>query len=246
MEEYPYKVQKALSKNETIVMGVRCEVWYSGRAESYLPLGDRVVIIKSDNTLLIHQPEGTNPINYMKGNTKHNMSYDEGKLFLNCRNLALKEFLDVRIDEVHFFNSHKLEDGKSICIEGTEKDMAEMLYNNPELIGDGFKPLSLEEHTKYGFIDLFGYDKNRVLTVIECKRYAGDLKAVSQLRRYVEKIKSAKGLDNVKGVLACPRMSENAFKMLKNFGFEFVAVKPPKYLEKFDKKQKSLGCFFDQ
>jgi len=244
MEKYPEKLSKALAKNETVVLGVTCEVWYSGRAESYLPLGDRVIIIKSDNTLLVHQPEGNNPVNYMKGQTKHSMSFSEGKLFLNSRNLALKEFLDIRIDNIYFFNSHKLEDGKSICIEGTEKDMAEMLYNNPELIEKGFRPLNMEEHTKYGFIDVFGYDKENVLTVVECKRYSGDLKAVSQLRRYVEKIKSAKGLDNVRGVLACPKMSDNALKMLTDFGFEFKSIKPPKYLDKFDKKQKSLGNFF--
>ena len=118
-----------------------------------------------------------------------------------------------------------------------------MLYNNPEMIEEGFRPLSMEEHTKYGFIDVFGYDKENVLTVIECKRYSGDLKAVSQLRRYVEKIKSAKGIENVRGVLACPKMSDNALKMLTDFGFEFKSVKPPKYLEKFDKKQRSLGHF---
>jgi len=243
LEEYPEQLRAALSKNETIVFGARCEVWYSGRAESYLPLGDRVIIIKADNTLLIHQPEGNNPVNYMKGQTKHSMSFSDGKLFLNCRNLSQKEFLDIRIDSVHFFQSHKLEDGKSICIEGTEKDMAEMLMHKPELIEEGFRPLNMEEHTKYGFIDVFGHDKDRVLTVIECKRYSGDLKAVSQLRRYVEKIKSAKGIDTVRGILACPKMSDNALKMLTDFGFEFKCIKPPKYLQKFDKSQSSLGSF---
>ena len=37
--------------------------------------------------------------------------------------------------------------------------------------------------------------ENKTLTIVECKRYTGDLKAVSQLRRYVEKIKSSKGID---------------------------------------------------
>lgn len=235
------KIQEALEKNQVILIAGRCSVSYSGRAESFLEEGDRVFLIKQDGTLLVHQPTGNNPVNYMKEKTKHDVFVEDGKLILKSSNLALKEYLDVEITKVHFVESANLDDNKKILIKGTEFDMAEMIMEKPELIERGFKPLNREEHTKYGFIDVFGYDKDKCLTIVECKRYIGDLKAVSQLRRYVEKIKKSKGIDKVRGILACPTMSENAKKMLEDWGFKHVSVSPPKYLERYNKNQKNLG-----
>ncbi|MFC1690579.1 endonuclease NucS [Nanoarchaeota archaeon] len=236
-------IQEAIARNETVVFGCNCEVVYSGRAESFLPVGDRVVIIKADNTLLIHQPKGNTPINYMKEGCSFDLEINKDHILFKTKNLGLKEYLDLKIKEIHFLNTHPLEDDQKIQLAGSEKDMADMIFNDPNLIEDGFKPLTREEHTKYGFIDVFGYDKDNALVVIECKRFQGDLKAVSQLRRYVEKIKKAKGLDKVRGILVAPKISKNTEKMLNDFGFEFRAINPPKYLERHDKKQRKLDGF---
>ncbi|MBS3176548.1 endonuclease NucS [Candidatus Woesearchaeota archaeon] len=243
LADYASLLQNALKKNEFNVFGCRCSIIYSGRAESYLPPGDRIVIIKSDNSLLVHQPEGNNPVNYMKPGSSHYISFDDGKYFLRSQNLIHREYMDIEIHEIYFFESKHLEDGQKIILTGTEKDMAKMLFDNPSLIESGFKPLSMEEQTAFGFIDLFGYDKENTLTVIECKRYAADFKAVEQLKRYVERIKQSKGLTFVRGILAAPKISPNAEDLLHQEGFSFVSVKPPKYLERYDAKQKTLDGF---
>lgn len=242
-KEYVTLLNDALRRNETIIFGCNCSIRYSGRAESFLEDGDRIIIIKADNTLLVHQPSGNNPINYMKANTSHALSLEENNLVLKSRNLGLKENMDITINKIHFFNSHKLEDGRSIVIAGTEADMAKMLYNNPDMIEKGFKPVSQEEQTKYGFIDVLGVDKEGVLTVVECKRYCADLGAVTQLRRYVERLMVSKGITKVRGMIAAPKMTPNAQKMLEDWGYSFVSVKPPKYLEDFNKKQARLDNF---
>lgn len=236
-------LDSALTKNENVVLACRCEVWYSGRAESHLPTGDRIIVIKEDGTLLVHQPTGNNPINYMKTGSRHSMTVEEGGLFLNSRNLSMKEFLDAKIDRVYFFSSARLEDGKEIEVSGTEKDMSDMIYAHPELIEKGLKAVSQEEQTVYGFIDVLGVDKNGVLTVVECKRYSADHNAVMQLRRYVEKLKATKGIETVRGFIAAPKITGNALKMLTDWGFEFVSIKPPRYLERFNKDQKTLEHF---
>ena len=242
-EDYCLLLNDALARNETIVFSCTCTIRYSGRAESYLPKGDRIVMIKSDNALLVHQPTGNAPINYMRPNSAHSLRLEEGKLVLRSQNLLMKERIDIFIDGIHFFNSHKLEDGQVIRVSGTEDDMSDMIYNNPELIEQGFKPVSQEEQTKYGFIDVLGVDKNGVLTVVECKRYKAELSAVTQLRRYVEKIMVSKGITKVRGILAAPTITENAEKMLTDWGFEFKSIKPPKYLEEYDKKQSRLDLY---
>ena len=241
--DYVTLLNDALRRNETVVISCNCSIRYSGRAESILKSGDRLVIIKADNALLVHQPTGNNPVNYMKPNTSHNLAVEKGKLILKSRNLALKENMDIEINRIHFFNSQKLEDGKSIVISGTEADMANMLYENPEMIEKGFNPVNQEEQTKYGFIDVLGVDSSGMLTVVECKRYCADLGAVTQLRRYVERLMVSKGITKVRGIIAAPKMTPNAFKMLSDWGYTFVAVKPPKYLEDFNKKQSRLDNF---
>jgi hypothetical protein len=242
-EDYYKLLNDALTRNETIVFSCHCRIRYSGRAESFLDWGDRLVIIKSDNALLVHQPNGNAPINYMKPNTNHTMRYEDGNLILKSQNTIMKERIEITIKTIHFFNSHKLEDGQVIRVAGTEDDMSDMIYNNPELIEEGFKPVSQEEQTKYGFIDVLGVDKNGILTVVECKRYSAELSAVTQLRRYVEKIMVSKGITKVRGILAAPKITENAKKMLEDWGFKFVSIKPPKYLEEYDKKQARLDGF---
>src|SRR3989338_8907257 len=240
LSDYARLLQNALKKNEVVVIGCTCSVLYSGRAESFLPFGERLIILKADHTLLVHQPTGNVPVNYMKPGSSHSITFDEGKYFLRSRNLEHKEYMDIEIQGVHFFENKYLEDGQKIALSGTEKDMAQMLFEQPEMLEMGFKPLSMEEQTQFGFIDLFGYDKNNNMVVVECKRYTADFKAVEQLKRYVEKVKSSKGLNLVRGILAAPSITSNAEMLLRKEGFTFVTVKPPKYLERFDAKQKTL------
>ncbi|MFH1316546.1 MAG: endonuclease NucS [Candidatus Woesearchaeota archaeon] len=241
--EYAIILDNAIKKKESIIMLCSCTVNYSGRAESYLSKGDRIVIIKEDTTLLVHQPKGSNPINYMKYETSHDVSLNKGVLKLSSRNLALKEYMDILIHEVYSLRTRKMEDNKTLILQGTEKDMAEMIFNNPEMIEKGFKPLTMEEHIKFGFIDVFGHDKDNILTIIECKRYNADFSAVSQLQRYVKKVKESRGVPIVRGVLAAPRISPNAKEMLEGLGYKFVKIEPPMHLERFNKNQKTLDAF---
>lgn len=243
MEDYAVKINESVSKNQSLVIAARCKVRFNGRAESFIEEGDRIILIKPDKTLIVHQPQGNNPVNYLKPGASHKAIVVDGLLNIKSRNLQLKEYMDITISKVHFFNSCTMEDSCSVVVSGTEKQMSDMIYQNPELIEPGFRPLSREEHTKYGFIDVFGYDKNNVLTVIECKRFSADLKAVDQLRRYVERIKKSKGLKVVRGMIASPLISSNAKKMLEEFGFEHKQISPPKYMERYDKNQKRLDSF---
>ena len=234
---------RALKNGRSIVLSCRCSVDYSGRAESSLAEGDRLIIIKSDKTLLIHQPYGSNPVNYMKEGSMHKLVEDGNGMVLQGSNPGLKEFLTVSISQVHSFQILELQDSAKIRLKGSEKDMAEMIYKNPGLIGPDFRPLSREEHVKYGFIDIFGYDGNRTLVVIECKRQIADLKAVDQLLRYVRKIKQLRGLDTVRGILAAPGISQNALDMLQSHNFEFCSVNPPNYFQKHEATETKLSVF---
>ena len=237
------KINKALEREETLIIGADCEITYSGRAETKLAQGDRVIMIKSDKTLLVHQPHGSNPINYMKENSSHRIIVEDEMVFLKSKNVPLNEFVDVLINKIHFVNSAKLSDGTKIELTGNEKDMADMIAKNPAMVEKGLRLVKQEEQTEYGFIDVLCHDTNKNLVVIECKRYKADFKAVEQLKRYVEKIKKSKGIETVRGILAAPTISDNAKTMMEDNGFSFCAVEPPRYKERFRKGQKKLGEF---
>jgi RecB family endonuclease NucS len=243
LADYATLITDSVRRSETLVFAARCSIRYSGRAESHLPDGDRIIMIKKDRSILIHQPQGSNPINYMKAGATHSVALEAGKLVLKSSDSSMKESLVVEISRFHFLNSHKLDDAETIRIAGTEEDMSDMLYDNPEMIEPGFKPASREEQTAYGFIDVFGTDKEGTVTVVECKRYCADLSAVTQLRRYVEKVMVSKGITKVRGILAAPKITDNAKAMLEDWGFSFISVKPPNYLEEHSRKQAKLDGF---
>ena len=227
---------------ETISLFLNCEVKYSGRAESFLDSGDRIVIIKQDGTLLVHQPEGNTAINYMKSGSLNKIEGKNNNIKIISSNQKLKEKLEIT-GELYDFQSKRLLDKKKLELKGNEADMSDLIYSTPSLIEEGFIPLSREEHTKHGFIDVFGYDSNNNLVVIECKRYTADFNSVEQLRRYVEKIKKIKGLMKVRGIIASPSITGNALLLLQEYGFRHVRVEPPRRHELDKKYQKQLGTF---
>lgn len=235
-------IEEGLKNRKTIVLSGNCLINYDGRVEAYLPIGDRIIIIKKDRTLLVHQPEGNKPINYMSKGTKHEVKEHKGSIILSSHHKANKEYLEIMLGKIYFCQVLDLEDGKKQELAGSEKDMSDMLYKEPGIVEEGFTPLSREEHTKYGFIDVFGYDKNGILTIVECKRLKADLSAVTQLRRYVEKIKAAKGIKRVRGIIASPEITSNALGMLTDWGFKWIRVEPPKKLI-VNKDQTKLNFF---
>jgi endonuclease len=243
LAQFIAEFEKARARHELLAFSCSCEITYSGRAEAFLPRGDRLVIIKQDGVLLIHQPENGNPINYLKAGGELSLEKAEHHIILHGKYTPNKEFLDIEIFRVYDSFRRRLEDGQKQSLAGNEADMSDHIKEHPELISKDFKPLSREEHTKVGFVDVFGHDGKGNLVVVECKRYTAGLAAVSQLRRYVEKIKELRGTENVKGVMASPNIAPNALEMLKGYGFTWAHVHPPKRQERHAKAQKSLDAF---
>jgi endonuclease len=236
-EEFKQQVEETISCAGVLAAFMHCRVAYTGRAEAELPWGDRLIIIKGDCTLLIHQPTMGNPINYLRPGSK--ISFDEHTLLAS--NMQSKDSITVEIQKIYECMHRRLEDGQRQVLAGTEAEMSDYIRDNPHVISPDFSPLSREEHTKYGFIDVFGHDRNGALVIVECKRYTASLDAVTQLRRYVEKMQQLRGVQNIIGVIAAPKITANAERMLKDWGYRYACVEPPKRLEQHKKNQKRLG-----
>ena len=240
-------IDAALLKGEFISFYCRCAISYSGRAESYLDFGDRFVAIKQDRTVFIHQPVGGMPINYVKAPAGIDISIitnDDGEKQMNFRATSKDDEVFMEVVEVYDFFSKKLEDGAKQDLSGNEAEMSDMIRDSPEIISKDFIPLSREEHTKYGFIDVFGHLGDGTLAIVECKRYTAGLAAVTQLKRYVDKMIKVKGTDKITGILAAPAITTNALDMMNEFKFSFARVDPPKRHVKKKRNQQKIDYFF--
>lgn len=233
----------ALASNQTMVFFCNCKIDYNGSAASYLPQGDRMIVIKSDNSLIVHQPEGYAPVNYIKEGSQISVSKEGRHINISSHNLKYKESLSIEIWGVYSFMSSRLDDGQKIILKGNDNDMSDMIYDNPGLISSEFKPFSKEEHVKYSFLDLFGENIQGDILVVECKRHTADLACVTQLRTHVEKMKELKGVENIFGIIAAPQIAPDAKIILEDWKFTFKKVNPPKRVEKQDKTQMNLANF---
>lgn len=237
--EFICMMESAIKSHETVISFIQCSITYSGRAEAYLERGDRIFIVKSDDTILIHQPEGASPINYMRAGSTIAFEKLEHHLLMHITNPD-KSFLDVEVFRIYDVATRKLEDGQKQELAGNERDMSDYIRDNPLLISKDFTPISREEQTDVGFIDVFGHDKSGHLVVIECKRITASLNAVDQLRRYVERVMQIKGTTKVHGLIAAPSITPNALEMLKSYKYTFAKVDAPKRLERWQKDQKKI------
>jgi RecB family endonuclease NucS len=164
-------------------------------------------------------------------------------IILHVKNDTEHSYLDIEIFRTYSAITQKMQDGQKQDLAGNERDMSDWIRDNPACIGSDFHPISREEQTDVGFIDVFGHDKSGKLIVVECKRITASLTAVDQLRRYVERVKQIKGTQNVTGVLAAPAITPNALEMLESWKFRFCQVQPPKRLERWKKDQKKIFEF---
>jgi len=235
------RLKEDIKNKKVIVIFAHCKIFYDGRSRTILEWGDRIIIIKADHTLLIHQPQGHNPVNYMKGayitiDKDGDMS---DNIIVNA--YAGNEKLLIEIKDIYSYSSQKIIDNKSLTMVGDEKEMHEYIYNHPEIISKEFRPLSREANTKYGFIDILGVEGDSFV-VVECKRYRAGINAAEQLHRYVERVKKEKK-NRVKGVLVAPSITDSAYSYLKEKGYRYVKMRPPRMMDRELKFHKDLTEF---
>jgi len=244
---YIDKLNSSLKKKQAIVIFCECSMIYSGRAEASLEQGERILILKPDRCLLVHQPYGNNSVIYMKPGSEVKVIDMKDYILLKSSNMILHELVEIKITKIIEIMTSHLNDAAKVCLFGTEKDMSDYIYDHPELISKDFKPVSREEQTKYGYIDVFGYDKTGSLVVIECKRTKAGPSAPQQLRRYIERLAKSKGINinNIKGILAAPSITQNARHMLKSLGYKFKRIEPPAYMKRKKESQGKLINFCD-
>jgi endonuclease len=245
MKEHEKSIMEALGSGKVCIISANCSIEYNGRITSTLDYGDRIIMVKKDRSVIVHKPKGIMPINYMKEKSDIKVTTDENEIVMKVTSIKNKEAMTIFFSRIMDVQSFVMVDDNQILLNGTERDMSDMIMEKPSLIDNDFVPLSREEHTRFGFIDVYGHDSKKNLVVVECKRSKADYHAIVQLKRYTDRIRHSKGIPDekmIRGVIAAPAISEKAGEYLKTLGFEYRKVQPPERVIK-EKSQSVLGEF---
>jgi endonuclease len=218
-------IEKAFAQRKTLVVAGNCHVHYAGRANSTLELGERLLIIKSDGSLLVHRPIGYEPVNWQPaGGVFHVQIKDDGLEIHGIRQKP-RESVRVVFSEIFMVSAMNLVDSGDFLLHASEDDMHRAILLKPELFEEGFKPISWEKHVEPGFVDIFGEDRNGKLVIIEVKRKTATKENAHQLAKYIEPIK-AKTHREIRAVLVAPGLGKDVQRVLETMGLEFKALDP--------------------
>jgi len=220
---------KGLSKRALIILVGCFRVYYEGRAKSRLDWGDRTIMIKKDGSFLIHQHHSLEPVNWQPPKSKFTAEIRDGKILLRGSRRSPPESLTVEISKTYVASYFVGEDTKSLELVGYEADMGNLIFDNPELIEEGFRPTSREYSVESGFIDIMGKDKNGNLVILELKSRRAGVNAVKQLERYIKHFEDHKKI--VRGILVAPSLTDEALELLSEKKLEFISLEPPMELK---------------
>ena len=205
----------------------RCEVEYEGRAKSYLPFGERLIVLKPDGTLLVHRSTKQEPVNWQPPGSTHSVRDEADQLVIETTRSNPKESVRLTFQTLLQVSSIKLTDSPDLLLEGSEEDLRQRILTDPNLIEDGFAAMMTERETTAGAIDIFGKDRNDVPTVVELKRRRVGPDAVGQLSRYVDALTQEPSISqSVRGILVAPSVTDRAAQMLREQNLEFVSLEP--------------------
>jgi len=227
-------------KTMLLVMG-ECMVDYHGRAKSLLDWGERLIMIKQDGTVLVHQPVMREPVNWQPTGSITEFKTKDDLLILNCRHLKPAEKMKVTFRQLKLVTATSLIDKANLVISGMEIDVVNQIVRDPSIIEDGLRIVKREKPVKTGSIDLYGFDKNHIPVVIEVKRSLATISSVHQLRMYVTDIKKDRKEPKVRGILCAPRVPDMVKKLLEEQRLEWREVKRKIVLP--DNRQRTLKEF---
>jgi len=210
--------------SRVILLHLNCRVDYDGRAKSVLDYGDRILMLKPDGSVLVHSREKREPVNWQPPGSVLSVFLREGNLVIKSLRRRPKEVLTVTSSKVYVALACECSDGENFTLWFSEAEMVDKVFDNPELIEDGFKPLKREVSTPFGSVDLIGLDKSGNPVVLEFKRATAQLQAVSQLKRYVDYFTT--NTQKVRGIIVAPGITPSALRLLRKYGLEFVRLDP--------------------
>ncbi len=185
----------------------RCEVIYAGRVSSVLPMATRLIMWKSDGSIMVHSDAGGyKPENWMTPPTR--IVEEDAAIIVEKGPASRVERLEIRIEEMISDSAHDMGEAARLVKDGVERDLQIALADAPQTLGEGMKLVRREYQTPIGPVDLMCIDTDGYVAV-EVKR-VGTIDAVEQLTRYLEYIRAEHGMEACRGILVAESIKPQA------------------------------------
>lgn len=209
----------------------RCSVDYAGRLSAHLPLATRLLIHKSDGSLLVHADSlSYKPLNWMS--PPCTLVVDEpdddqraaGVVELwRVSHAKTADLLVVSIHEVLHDSAHELGVDPGLQKDGVEAHLQKLLAERIELLGEGFTLVRREYMTAIGPVDILARDASGASVAVEIKRRGG-IDGVEQLTRYLELMNRDPLLAPVAGVFAAQEITPQARTLAEDRGIRCLLL----------------------
>lgn len=173
------------------IVNADCEITYAGRGNTTLSKANRVIIIKNDGSIGIHNEIGNKPLNYMGKGSIHTIDYNDDGTAV-WRFDSKKEYIEIILHQIYSEITMNVDETVKLVRDGTEDDLQAWLLDHPEAIfgeNHNIEYGEREYQTSAGPIDLMFFTTDGKLEGVEVKRVAM-LTAVDQCSRYLEALKS--------------------------------------------------------
>jgi RecB family endonuclease NucS len=224
----------------------QCSVDYAGRLAAHLPSAKRLLIHKSDGSVLVHSDGGSyKPLNWMSPPC----TVKEEPGLWTVTNKA-GEKLIIRLEEIFHDESHALGVDPGLQKDGVESHLQELLAAQIETLGTGYRLIRREYPTPIGPVDILCKDASGVTVAVEIKRrgeidganpdegtatthsrhWAVEIKrragidGVEQLTRYLELLNRDPLLAPVGGILAAQQIAPQARVLAEDRGIRCVIL----------------------
>jgi RecB family endonuclease NucS len=208
-----------------------CSVDYAGRLNAHLPLATRLLMLKSDGSLLVHSDGGSyKPLNWMSPPCSIAISEPDADqaatgitaLWTVTHSKTLDQLV-VSVFEVMHDSAHELGIDPGLIKEGVEAHLQKLLAENIHLLGDGHTLVRREYMTAIGPVDILARDAGGRSVAVELKR-RGDIDGVEQLTRYLELMNRDPHLAPVTGVFAAQEIKPQARTLAEDRGIRCLVL----------------------
>ena len=198
----------------------RCEVVYSGRLNATLPEAVRLLIVKADGSVLVHDDAGGfKPLNWMTAPT---FVTDEGDKLVVTKPKT-EDQLEIRLVEVLSDVAHDMGESAALQKDGVERDLQLALADAPDALGEPLTLVKREWATEIGPVDLMCKDADGEWVAVEIKR-VGTIEAVEQLTRYLAFIREDPAKAACRGILAAQQIKPQAVALAESRGIRCATV----------------------
>jgi RecB family endonuclease NucS len=198
----------------------RCEVRYTGRLNAVLPEAVRLLILKADGSVLVHDDAGGfKPLNWMTAPT----SVEDAGDTLIVRKPKTDDALEIKLVEILSDVTHDMGESAALQKDGVERDLQEELAAAPAALGEELTLVKREWATDVGPVDLMCRDEDGEWVAVEIKRI-GTIEAVEQLTRYLGFIREDPAKSACRGILAAQKLKPQAIALADSRGIRCVEV----------------------